>query len=400
MNNIIEKIPKMLSGDELTKHLNNLPKYNKNIIEEDKATRLIELDNIYNIYIASEMTIEIYNKIYLSILKSLKKKNTRESVLQQTANYKKILGENENGIIGGSDSFTIIGAPGIGKSSAIIKSIKVATNNEIIETKTQLIIPCLIVQCPFDCSAKGLLFEILRKIDELLGSDYYNNVKGKSTTTDILIGCVSQVMLNHVGLLIVDEIQNIVKHKNGQSLIGLLTQLINNSGISICMVGTPESTLFFEKEDYLARRAIGLRYNHLEYNDYFKQFCKIIYSYQYVKNKTEISTEEIEWLYENSAGILANIITLIHDAQEIAIINDYETLDLKSLKEAYKKRLEMMHISINSQKSNVKKRNKKKEREILLQGDSIYEIVMNAKSNNDDVVEVLKKHIRIEEIKI
>ena len=346
------------------------------------------------------MTIEIYNKIYLSILKSLKKKNTRESVLQQTANYKKILGENENGIIGGSDSFTIIGAPGIGKSSAIIKSIKVATNNEIIETKTQLIIPCLIVQCPFDCSAKGLLFEILRKIDELLGSDYYNNVKGKSTTTDILIGCVSQVMLNHVGLLIVDEIQNIVKHKNGQSLIGLLTQLINNSGISICMVGTPESTLFFEKEDYLARRAIGLRYNHLEYNDYFKQFCKIIYSYQYVKNKTEISTEEIEWLYENSAGILANIITLIHDAQEIAIINDYETLDLKSLKEAYKKRLEMMHISINSQKSNVKKRNKKKEREILLQGDSIYEIVMNAKSNNDDVVEVLKKHIRIEEIKI
>ena len=35
------------------------------------------------------------------------------------------------------------------------------------------IIPCLIVQCPFDSSVKGLLFEILRKVDETLESNYY-----------------------------------------------------------------------------------------------------------------------------------------------------------------------------------------------------------------------------------
>ena len=59
----------------------------------------------------------------------------------------------------------------------------------------------------------------------------------------MLIGSVSQVALNHIGLLIVDEIQNVVNNKNGKSLMGMLTQLINNSGISICMVGTPESTI-------------------------------------------------------------------------------------------------------------------------------------------------------------
>lgn len=404
MNNIIEQLPKMIDGEDLINIITSLPEYDNSIINKSKTERLIELENIYNIYIPSKMTIEIYNKLYLSILKSLKKKQTKIATLQQVENYKKIIGENSNGIIGGADSFTIIGTPGIGKSSAIIKSIQVSTENKIIENKNpyKLIIPCLIVQCPFDCSAKGLLFEILRKVDELLDSDYYNNIRGKSTTTDTLIGCVSQVMLNHVGLLIVDEIQNVVKNKNGQNLISLLTQLINNSGISICMVGTPESALFFEQEDYLARRAVGLRYSYLEYNEYFKNFCKVVFNYQYVKYKTEITAEEIEWLYENSAGILANVITLIHDAQEIAIINDYEKLDLTSLKEAYKSRLGMMHNSISSQKTITKKRNvKKKTTDYIIQKSAfIYDIVQNAKKNNEDIVNVLKNYIQIEEIKI
>lgn len=404
MNNIIEQLPKMIDGEDLINIITSLPKYDNSIINKSKTERLIELENIYNIYIPSKMTIEIYNKLYLSILKSLKKKQTKIATLQQVENYKRIIGENSNGIIGGADSFTIIGTPGIGKSSAIIKSIQVSTENKIIENKNpyKLIIPCLIVQCPFDCSAKGLLFEILRKVDELLDSDYYNNIRGKSTTTDTLIGCVSQVMLNHVGLLIVDEIQNVVKNKNGQNLISLLTQLINNSGISICMVGTPESALFFEQEDYLARRAVGLRYSYLEYNEYFKNFCKVVFNYQYVKYKTEITIEEIEWLYENSAGILANVITLIHDAQEIAIINDYEKLDLISLKEAYKSRLGMMHNSISSQKTITKKRNvKKKTTDYIIQKSAfIYDIVQNAKKNNEDIVNVLKNYIQIEEIKI
>lgn len=404
MNNIIEQLPKMIDGEDLINIITSLPEYDNSIINKNKTERLIELENIYNIYIPSKMTIEIYNKLYLSILKSLKKKQTKIATLQQVENYKRIIGENSNGIIGGADSFTIIGTPGIGKSSAIIKSIQVSTENKIIENKNpyKLIIPCLIVQCPFDCSAKGLLFEILRKVDELLDSDYYNNIRGKSTTTDTLIGCVSQVMLNHVGLLIVDEIQNVVKNKNGQNLISLLTQLINNSGISICMVGTPESALFFEQEDYLARRAVGLRYSYLEYNEYFKNFCKVVFNYQYVKYKTEITIEEIEWLYENSAGILANVITLIHDAQEIAIINDYEKLDLISLKEAYKSRLGMMHNSISSQKTITKKRNvKKKTTDYIIQKSAfIYDIVQNAKKNNENIVKVLRNYIQIEEIKI
>ena len=93
----------------------------------------------------------------------------------------------------------------------------------------------------------------------------------------MLIGSVAQVALNHIGMLVVDEIQNVVNSKNGKSLIGALTQLINNSGISICMVGTPESTVFFEQAMQLARRSVGLQYTTMKYDEYFQSFCKIIF---------------------------------------------------------------------------------------------------------------------------
>lgn len=207
-----------------------------------------------------------------------------------------------NSIIGGSDSFSIIGCSGIGKSTAIIRAIDLIGKNGIIELKepNTKIIPFVVVQCPFDCSVKGLLLEILRQVDEQIGSDYYSKGMKARVTTDMLIGSVSQVALNHIGLLVVDEIQNVVNNKGGNSLVGMLTQLINSSGISICMVGTPESTPFFEQALQLARRSLGLHYNTLEYNQYFCDFCKTIFEYQYTKEKVEISDNIINWLYEHS----------------------------------------------------------------------------------------------------
>lgn len=162
----------------------------------------------------------------------------------------------------------------------------------------------------------------------------------------MLIGSVSQIALNHVGLLVVDEIQNVVNHKQGKSLIGMLTQLINNSGISICMVGTPESEPFFGEADYLARRALGLRYGNCEYNAYFREFCSLLFSYQYVEGKSVISDGIIQWLYEHSAGVPAMVVSLIHDAQEISILGDSEILDMTALNEAYEQRMGMMHSHI------------------------------------------------------
>lgn len=408
------KLPEMKSGNELISALSIIPEYDETICQQNQAARLMALSDLYQIYIPSQMSLEIYSKLYLALLRSMQKKGTQMAIKQRYENYRAIQQQSYSGILGGSDSFTIIGTSGIGKSSAISRAISLITENRIIETDKPYtkIIPCLIVQCPFDSSVKGLLLEILRKVDEELGTDHYNHaIKSRAATTDMLIGSVSSIALNHIGMLVVDEIQNVVNSKNGKSLIGALTQLINNSGVSICMVGTPESTLFFEQAMQLARRSVGLQYTTMKYDEYFQSFCKVIFKYQFLKNHTEITAAITEWLYEHSAGVVSVVVSLIHDAQEIAILTGKEVLNLDTLNEAYQQRLTLLHGYIQPSVIQNKPTTKKKKTAASIkknqtqsqpkqEGYSITEIAEKAKAEKLDVVELLKEVYTIVEVSV
>ena len=411
MNDIISQLSDMKAGQELISEMSVLPLYDENIRSQSTTSRLIALSELYNIYIPSPMSVEIYSKLYLALLRSLQKKSSRNARIQQNENYKYICQKDCNGILGGADSFTITGNSGIGKSSAITRAIDLITAKGVIEVEKPYtkIIHCLVVQCPFDCSVKGLLLEILRKVDEILNSDYYSKALKSRVTTDMLIGCVSQVSLNHIGLLIVDEIQNVVNSKNGKSLVGMLTQLINNSGVSIGMVGTPESVIFFEQALQLARRSLGLHYGASEYNQYFYDFCKTLFKYQYTEHKTDISDSVVRWLYEHSGGILSVVVSLIHDSQEIAILNGIEKINFQTLNEAYEKRLSMVHGYIEptiTRKSQTSSRKQKADEFIIsIETETntekiISSVVTAAKEKGVDVVGLLQEKITVEVIKV
>ena len=426
LSNVIHILPTMKSGDDLFSALEVLPEYDEDIRDCDVPVRLMALSDLYRIYVPSQMSLEIYSKMYLALLRSLQKKGTKLAIQQKNQNHNAIIQQEYSGVMGGSDSFTIIGASGIGKSSAISRAITLITENRVIEVRNPYtkIIPCICVQCPFDSSVKGLLLEILRKVDEVIEGKYYQNALRARTTTDMLIGSVSQVALNHIGLLVVDEIQNVCNSKNGKSLVGMLTQLINNSGISICMVGTPESAVFFEQAMQLARRSLGLRYDVMEYGENFREFCETVFSYQYVRQKTEITDSIMEWLYEHTSGNISVVVSLIHDAQEIAILNGKEILNLESLNEAYQKRLSLLHGFIHpdqkKQTSKTKRKvsavdvkifsveksggelgNEELGNEELSSGEfTIADLVVTAKDESRDIVQLLKVHMPVVEVAV
>ena len=311
-------------------------------------------------------------------------------------------------LLGGSDSFTIIGQSGIGKSSSISRAINILTERAVLEFSSAKLIACLQIQTPADCSVKSLLLEILRKTDELLHSRYYETAIRSRSTTDMLIGCVSQVALNHIGLLIIDEIQNIVNNKNGKTLIGTLTQLINNSGVSICMVGTPESAIFFEQERMLARRPLGLNYTAMEYNNNFRDFCKEIIAYSYVQKTISMDEAMLLWLYNHSGGNASVVISLIHDSQEIAILEGYEQLDISMLNIAFEKRMGMLHnfikppvIKSSPAKKKISSPITITEKNILADNISIHQIAMDAKVSQSGIVSLLRQSgFKIEEVAI
>ena len=415
MSDIKEIMPEMLTGEKLMERLGEYPFYSSDIRKKDSTERLISLSDIYDIYIPSQMSVEIYHKLYMGMFRSLQKKESIQAVRQQYENGKGIRGRRYQGILGGSDSFTIIGQSGIGKSSAVFRAISLITEQEVIEIEKPYckIVPCIVVQCPFDSSVKGLMLEILRKVDEVLDSGYYKNAVKARATTDMLIGSVSQVALNHIGLLVVDEIQNVANSRNGKSLVGMLTQLINNSGISICMVGTPESIPFFEQAMQLARRSLGLQYGPLEFGEEFCEICERIWDYQYTRERLELTDGIREWLYEHCGGNISILVFIFHDAQETAILDGRDRLDFAALDEAYQKRMSMLHEYLESsvrkrkqcsprkKKGSACDRYRREDQQETEAGESsLAEMVKKTKAENLDIVEVLKRHLTVEEVSV
>ena len=397
MIDVSKMMPKMLAGEELMKALTVIPEYDKNIRNKSETERLIALNDLYSIYIPNTMSTEIYSKMYLSLIRSLHKKFSKDAVVQRNSPV---------GVIGGADSFTITGCGGIGKSASIGQAVGlIARKRTILDDNMNEVVPILSVQCPFDSSVKSLLLSILKEVDSVIGSDYYEKALKVRATTDTLISMVSKVALNHIGLLIVDEVQNVVNSKNGRQLVGMLTQLINSSGISICMVGTPACEPFFEQEMHLARRTLGLKYGPMEFDETFIYFCNVLWSYQYVRNRTNITPAIVNWLYEHSSGIVAVVVSLIHDAQEIAILNGTEELNLANLNEAYKNRLSMLHSYIEPTVTKKKQTSTKRKTatyteigEPVEEEGLITQLVTKAKTENLDVLCLFRQHFPVIEV--
>ena len=90
MNNLslIKKLPPMLSGSALEQALSILPEYDPEIVTQDAATRLIALSDLYKVFVPNQMSMEIYSKLYLALLRSLQKKDGILRVKQSLANHR------------------------------------------------------------------------------------------------------------------------------------------------------------------------------------------------------------------------------------------------------------------------------------------------------------------------
>lgn len=403
MTDYSELLPRMLFGEELKKALTVLPDYDGSVREMDAGNRLIKLSDIYRVFVPNNTTLEIYHKLYRMAASSMAKKGTVDAVRQLNANYKGTVG-----VITGMTSSTIIAPSGMGKSSSIQKSVSLFGDLVEVEDPYQKICPVVCVTTPFDASYKGLLVQIAKELDKHLGTDFYVKSQKSTMNSQQLMAMICQVCTLHVGLLIVDEIQFLAEQKNaGPQLLRMLLQLVNDSGINIMMIGTNECIPFFQKVPQIARRTAGLQYEPMEYGGDFTELCRVLYSYQYVKELTKLTDVILEWLYEHSAGIPAALVALIHDAQEIAIMENIEVLNLKTLDMAYNRRMRMLHPHISPSITKIDKIRHKKEKGLQIggieaapvsDGISVAAIIQDAKKQGKDIITEIRQHIPMMEV--
>ena len=112
--------------------------------------------------------------------------------------------------------------------------------------------------------------------------------------------------------------------------------------VSIGLVGTPDCIPFFESAMQLARRSVGLQFTGMDFDKDFRDFCKAVFGYQFVRHEAAFNEGIADWMYSHSSGIASIVVSLLHDAQELAITGGSERLDIPALNEAFSRRMSLV----------------------------------------------------------
>ena len=201
------------------------------------------------------------------------------------------------------------------------------------------------MQTPHDASIKALILDIYLQLDSLLGTSYQRDALSKRLSVDVLVSQLNQIVrINHIGLLVIDELQNIAYRKGdgGIRFLNFLVHLINGTGVSVCMVGTPRVLQVLQQEFRSARRTTGLIYDRLENNTEFSLLLRGLWHYQYTRQNTALTPELQNWLYRKTQGVPDILVKLLYNAQKQCILDGREELDLAVFERVASKNLGMV----------------------------------------------------------
>ena len=145
-------------------------------------------------------------------------------------------------------------------------------------------------------------------------------------------------MTYHVGLLVIDEIQNVVstaqRTNQVKPLIRFLTELTNDTCTSIYFVGTTLAETVFRSEEYLRRRTRGPRLLPFKPDHAYRDFLSKVWPYQVTVGEAELTDKLANVLYDYSGGIPAYITRIFEEAQATALVQNAIRIDDKLIRQA------------------------------------------------------------------
>ena len=170
-----------------------------------------EISVLASLFIPMPFMYAVYDTLYRAIRTTYTTKTELESIRQINA---LAVGKALHQYATQADTGSVLGVPGIGKTSVIRRSL--ALLPQVIEHTEYHGKPffCkqvlyLHVKCPSDCSVKTLAMNLIAALDKAIGSDYLivllslRSAAASAIAAQIKILC----MTHHVGLILVDEIQ-------------------------------------------------------------------------------------------------------------------------------------------------------------------------------------------------
>lgn len=209
------------------------------------------------------------------------------------------------------------------------------------------------LEAPSNSSLKALCLQFFMKVDELLGTNNYKKYVSRNMSVDSMLPLISQVAHNiGLGLLVIDETQNI-KKRGADQIMNFFVYLIN-TGINLCLIGTPGAYDLFGKELRMTRRLTGnaeIIYNNMKYGNEFSFLLESVWRYQWTRNFVHYNEEFGKVIYEETQGISDLVIKLFVYSQQEAIESGKEELTINLIRKVAKEKFRLLQPMLDAIRS-------------------------------------------------
>ena len=341
-NPFLAAMPEELSKDEFFEYVRSYPQLPANLADMTSEERRQELPRLSTLFIPLDYMYVIYDLLYRAIRGTY----MRRTSLMEIQNINALYGNREVGAYATqADTGSILGIPGIGKTSTVRRCLSILP--QVIEHTEYQGHTCyckqvlyLFVECPSDCSVKTLALNIMTALDGAIGSKYIESLSCLRTSSASALATQTKIlcMTHHVGIILVDEIQNAVvtarKNRQVKPLIKFLVELTNDTSTGIYFVGTPLAEELFAEEEHLKRRTRGIRLLPFKPDGVYRQFLEQLWPYQLTPQQAALTNKLANKLYDWSGGIPAYIIKIFQESQVQALMHGEPAINEKTMQRA------------------------------------------------------------------
>lgn len=369
-NPFIEALPPIFSNKEIVDKFHYVPKFDEVDKSRDQNIKFHLLQKIKTYKQVLPIHLKIEHRISTMIRRGYLARNPRHSDFFKKLELMNDLKDNKDvnvDIINNkmkymqstADSLTIIGISGVGKTTTIERLLLMYPqviyhtnyNNQHF-TITQIV--WLKIETPDDGSLATLCRNFFVSIDGILNTRYFQKYGYSNRSPSLMMLDMAYVAnLCGIGVLVIDEIQQLLDTKNNMNeIFNFFVSLSNTLGIPTILIGTPMAKHLFKKNLRQARRSSSSGY--IEWDkmniesDEWKQFIKTLWKMQCLKEYAELTDVFNKEFYDQTQGIISVAVNLFILAQEKAIIKRQEKITVNLLKETSKNDLKIIQPMLSA----------------------------------------------------
>lgn len=341
-NPFLAALPEMLSITDFNSEIRSFPKLPANLSSMSGEERRQALPLLTSIFVPMDYMYVVFDQLYRAIRSTYSTRTMIEEIRQTNALFH---GSTSANYSTQATTGSILGVPGTGKTSTIRRSL--ALLPQVVEHVEHMGKPfyCkqvlyLTVECPSDCSVKSLALNLVATLDRAIGSNYLHqltslrSVAASAVASQVKILCLT----HHIGLILIDEIQNAVitarKNKQIKPLLKFLVELCNDTCTSVFFVGTPIAEELFTSQEHLKRRTRGIRLLPFRPDGTYRDFLGQLWNYQLTPMQAQLTEKIANKMFDFSGGIPAYLIKIFQEAQAQALLMGSACINEKIMQKA------------------------------------------------------------------